>query len=154
MGRRDEQTDELLAEIRDLKRVVAELNGERDAARKELGLADEVAKLKEQIATLKVEKSRIDEEHAREKREVEHATGLLRKQADWERTKAVDEAKLKVREENLTAERKRFEEQIEFHKEQIKTEVDRLEKLLSGLMERLPTVTVEKAIDISSRKAS
>lgn len=146
--KRNEQTDELIAEIRDLKREVAELRGERDATRKELSLTDQVTKLKEQIADLKIEKSQMDEAHERKTREVEHATGLFRKQSEWERDKAVDEARLAVREENLSAERERFEEQMDFHKEQIKVEIARFENLLTSLMERLPTVTIEKSVEL------
>jgi chromosome segregation ATPase len=136
----DPVAQELLEEVRRLSKQVAALKGE---------LAEEAIGLRTEVEELKIQKSRREEEVARERREIEHATGLHRKQSEWERKKAVDEAKITVREENLTAERQRFEDQIEFHKVQIAAEVDRLEKLLTGLMDRLPTVTVEKSIDFS-----
>lgn len=148
MRKTDPLAEELLEKITDLSRDVAMLRGEKEALGDTRKLADERDSLREQIETLKIEHSRREEEFARERRELEHATGLHRKQSEWERERAVSDAQIAVREENLSAERKRFEEQIAFHKEQIKTEVDRMEKLMSGLMERLPTVTVEKSIDL------
>lgn len=145
----DPMAQELLDKIEALSKDVAKLRGEKDALSDARKLAQERDSMREEIETLKIEKGRRDEEFARERREIEHATGLHRKQSEWEREKAVESAKLEVEKGNLDAERKRFEEQIEFHKEQIKTEVDRLEKLLTGLMERLPTVTVEKSIDFA-----
>lgn len=145
----DPVAQELLEEVRRLSKKVAELKGEQDYVEERRSLLDDRDRILAEVETLKIEKGRKQEEFARERREIEHATGLHRKQSEWERTKAVDEAKITVREENLSAERQRFEDQISFHKEQIAAEVDRLEKLLTGLMERLPTVTVEKSIDFS-----
>lgn len=145
----DPVAQELLERIESLSKQVAELKGEKQAIETARKLTAERTELRTEIETLKIEKARIEEEHARKIREVEHATGLHRRQSEWERTKAVEEAKIKVREENLDAERKRFTEQIDFHKKQIANEVDRLEKLMAGLMDRLPKVTVEKAIDFS-----
>lgn len=145
----DPVAQELLDRIGQLSKQVAELRGERDAIEAARQLTEERTHLRDEIETLTIEKGRREEDFAREKREVEHATGLHRRQTEWERKKAVEEAKLEVQKGNLDAERVRFAEQIKFHKEQIKNEVDRLEKLLTALMERLPTVTVEKSIDFS-----
>lgn len=145
----DPIAQELLDQVKELSRQVAQLQGERDAIDERRALLDERDDLQTQIQTLTIERDRKEEDFARQRREVEHATGLHRKQSEWERKKAVEEAKLEVQRGNLDAERQRFTEQIAFHKEQIKTEVDRLEKLLTALMERLPTVTVEKSIDFA-----
>lgn len=145
----DPLAQELLEEVRRLSKQVAQLQGEKDAIDQARALISEKLDLAAEVEQLKIEKSRKEEEFARERRELEHSTGLHRKQSEWERKQAVEEAKITVREENLSAERKRFEDQISFHKEQIKAEVDRMEKLIAGLMERLPTVTVEKSIDFS-----
>lgn len=143
----DPLVQELLEEVRRLSKQIATLKGEKDAIDERRALLEDRDNLASQIEQLKIEKDRREEDFARERREVEHATGLHRKQSEWERTKAVEEASIKVREENLSAERQRFQDQIDFNKAQIKAEVDRMEKLISGLMERLPTVTVEKSID-------
>lgn len=145
-GKREEDpvAQEVLDEIRELSKRVAGLQGERDALKDARKLEAERIELREQLETLRIEKARKEEDHKREKREVEHATGLFRKQSEWERAKAVDEARLAVREENLSAERERFEQQMAFHKEQISGEIDRFEGLLTELLKRLPTVTVNQ----------
>lgn len=130
---------------------MAGLRGERDALKNSRSLEDERTRLKEDIEKLRIEKARSEEDSARRVREVEHDTGLLRKQVEWERTKAVEEAKLAAREENLTAEQTRFTEQMSFHKDQIANEVDRLDGLLKALLERLPTVSVEKTIELDGK---
>ena len=144
--------DRLTEEIRRLTTRVAELRGERDAMAEYDALIEERRTLREQIETLKIEQGRIDEEHARKLRDVEHATGLHRKQSEWERERAVKEAQLEVREGNLAADQTRFEEQMSFHREQIKGETDRLVSVLDRLMERLPVVTVEKTVNLAEER--
>lgn len=148
-AKNDPVAQELLDRIERLSKQVAELKGEREAVESTTRLTTERLQLLSEIETLKIERDRIEEDHARQIREVEHATGLHRKQTEWERKKAVEEAKLEVEKGNLGAERTRFTEQMDFHKQQIANEVDRLDGLLKGLMERLPTVSVEKSIDFS-----
>lgn len=150
MRKSDPAIEQLAEKIEELTKTVAKLRGEKEALSEQRDLLRERDALREELEVLKIEKDRRDEEFARERREIEHATGLHRKQSEWERAKAVDEAKITVREENLSAERQRFEDQITFHKQQIAAEVDRMEKLISGLMERLPTVTVEKVTDFGA----
>jgi len=70
----------------------------------------------------------------------------MRKQAEWERERAVEEAKLAVQTANLAAERSRFEDQMEFHRSQIANEMGRLERVLDGLMERLPSFTAALSV--------
>lgn len=145
----DEQLDKLTGQIEKLGKQVAQLRGENAALEDRRVLLNEKLELTAEIEQLKIEQERMEEGHARKIREVEHATGLHRKQSEWEREKAVEQAKLEVEKGNLGAEKARFEEQLKFHKAQIKNEVDRLDGLLKGLMDRLPTVTVEKAISLS-----
>lgn len=145
----DPVAQEVLDEVRRVSKQLAQLQGEKEAVDQARALLGEKLDLAQQVETLKIEKARREEEFARERREIEHATGLHRKQSEWERKQAVEEAKITVREENLSAERQRFTDQISFQKEQIKAEVDRMEKLISGLMDRLPKVTVEKSIDFA-----
>ena len=65
--------------------VVAALSGATDKVKDALRLGGQVHALKEELNTLKIEKSKRDEEFAREKREVEHMVGLERKRAEFER---------------------------------------------------------------------
>lgn len=132
---------EVMDQLQAITKAVVSLQADFEALNDDDLLAER-NDLREQIETLKIEKSKAEEENARKLREVEHSTGLLRKQVDWEREKAVEEAKLNVQKENLAADRKRFEEQMAFNKEQIKAEIDRFESLLGKLMERLPTIKV------------
>lgn len=145
----DPLAQELLDQVKELSRQVARLQGESDAIDQRRSLMDERDDLQTQIQTLTIERDRKEEDFARQRREVEHSTGLHRKQSEWERQKAVEEAKLTVQQENLSLDRQRFEDQLAFSKEQIKAEVDRLEKLVGGLMERLPIVTIEKSIALT-----
>src|SRR5947207_2941534 len=95
----DPAIEQLGEKIEELTKTVAKLRGEKDALSEHRNLVRERDALREELEVLKIEKDRRDEEFARERREIEHATGLHRKQSEWEREKAVDEAKITVREE-------------------------------------------------------
>lgn len=138
--------DGLLRELRSLKEDVAKLSGERDALKKERNLHTEAMTLREQIETLKIEKARLTEEHDRKERDVRHEVGLLRKQVEAETELATQEAVLKVREENLKADRDRFEEQMKFTTARFEKEVEYLHDIAGKLLVRLPTVEVNKRI--------
>ena len=105
-------------------------------------VAKHIADLKEQLETLRIEKSRKEEEFARKEREVEHKVGLERKRQEFEIAQAKREATVTVREENLAADRKRFEEQLAFHEKRFTDEVKYLKEMVGQVLERLPAVTV------------
>lgn len=144
--------DGLLSELRALREEVALLTGERDGLKQQRRLQQEVTDLKGQIETLRLEKGRIKEEQDRREREVRHEVGLLRKQVETEQELATQEAVLKVREENLAADKSRFEEQMEFTRKRFEKEVGYLRDLMGQILERLPTVTVDKQVGGSRRK--
>lgn len=102
----------------------------------------ESLKLREEIETLKIEKGRKEEEFARKEREIEHKVGLERKRQEFELTSGKKEAELNVREENLKADRKRFEDQMRFHEKRFTEEVTYLKDMIGQVMERLPNVAV------------
>lgn len=102
----------------------------------------EVLKLREEIETLKIEKGRKEEESARKEREIEHKVGLERKRQEFEVEAAKRDATLTVREENLAADRKRFEDQMAFHEKRFSEEVTYLKEMVGQVLERLPNVTV------------
>jgi hypothetical protein len=105
-------------------------------------VAKHIADLKEQLETLKIEKARKDEEFARKERDIEHKVGLERKRQEFEIAQAKREATVTVREENLKADRDRFNEQLKFHEERFTAEVGYLKEMVGDVLKRLPTVTV------------
>lgn len=152
----DETYDQLLEELRALRKSVAELKGERDAVREEVSLADRIRALKEEITAKEIEKARLVEDHERETREVTHMVGLERKRQEFEAEQARKEIEfartettLAVREENLSADRARFEDEMKFTRERFEKEIGYLKELMVEVLGRLPTVSVEKAIDLA-----
>jgi len=101
-----------------------------------------VIKLREQIEQLKIEKARREEDFARREREVEHKVGLERKRQEFEIAQSKREATVTVREENLKADRERFEQQLTFQNDRFTTEVGYLKDMISGMLKRLPSAEV------------
>lgn len=112
-----------------------------------LALAGTVQKLRKEVETLETEKARRTEEFATREREIEHKVGLERKRQEFELGAAKREATLAVREENLAADRKRFEDQMSFHEKRFTEEVTYLKEMMGQVMERLPNVNVEAMLD-------
>lgn len=139
---------DLAKRITDLTKEIACLRGKRDQLHEEFTLSDQVVTLRKELETLKLEKDRKEEKHAREKRETEHLVGLQKKRADQERELAVKEAKLEVREGNLTAKEDMFEERLDAITTQLKEQVDYLRTdIVKSLMERLPIFNVESVLN-------
>lgn len=137
------ERDELIAEIQGLRADIAGLRKTRDAETKASNLASEIEGLKATIVDLGIEKSKLDEQHARETREVEHKVGLQKKRADFEQESAKREATLAVREENLAADKDRLKEQVEFLQGRFEAEVGYLKELMGEVLHRLPDVQIE-----------
>lgn len=161
MGFFDGQKRELDNSILELKKQIAELKLNREAAERRLELADEAVKLKEQIETLKIEKGRITEDNAREKREVTHMVGLERKRQEFEAEQAKKsvetaraEAILTVREENLSQEREAFEAHMKFQNDRFQSEVGYLKELMGQILDRLPTVNVDRQIRETTKRTA
>lgn len=148
------EREELLTEIKGLRRDLREAKAERDDLRERTSLEDEVTGLKKKIADLEIRRDKITEDHEREKREVKHMVGLERKRQEFEIDQARRETTVSVREENLAADRKRFEEQMKFTTERFQSEVGYLKDLMTEILTRLPTVTVDKVADIGSRRTA
>jgi chromosome segregation ATPase len=145
LTRRDK--DDLLREIASLKEEIHLLRSEKRAVSEAAKYAGEVNDLKEQIVNLKIEKARIDEDHDREKREVEHLVGLQRKRQDFEVEAAKRDTELSVREGNLKEEQKRFDEQMKFIEKRLETENGYVREMLKQVLDRLPTVKVDRSIE-------
>jgi len=116
-----------------------------------LGVVGDVLKLREEVEQLKIEKGRREEEFARREREIEHKLGLERARQAFE----VDESKrttmLDLREENLKADRQRFEEQLKFHEDRFAEEVGYLKGMIGDIVKRLPTAEI---LDVRSQTRS
>lgn len=132
--------DALMEELADLKQSVAEIKGERNARRTLVTMEKEYADTKKQLTDLQIEFDREKEKHEREKREVEHLVGLERKRSEFERQQGVAEAKVAVREENLAAERERFEDQMKFITTRFEREIEASKDLMMDILTRLPKV--------------
>lgn len=128
---KDEQ--ELVKRLRDLKVL-----GSADTVS---GLTAETVALKTQISTLEIDKSKREEANARQERELRHMIGLERERQKVETTQAKKEAELGVREQNLTADRKRFDEQLTFNTQRFEKMEEYLKSMLGQVLERLPNVT-------------
>lgn len=134
--------------LKDTERVVREtveriVKAALSDAETALATSVKVTKLREELETLRIEKARKEEEFAKQQREIEHKVGLERKRQEFEIEQAKRETSVTVREENLSADRKRFEEQLEFHQTRFETEVKYLHEMAEKLMERLPSADIK-----------
>ena len=109
---------------------------------------DELSRLRaakvEEEAKFKSRELAAGEKYDRRERDVEHMLGLERKRQEFELAAAKREAILGVREENLKADRARFEEQMSFHERRFTEEVTYLKDMIGTLAERLPTAHTER----------
>ena len=118
-----------------VERVVARALGDAESA---LKLTTDITELRQKLEKLKIEKDRQDEQFKAREREIEHKVGLERKRQEFEIQQAKREAQVSIREENLKADRERFDEQLKFHEDRFTSEVGYLKDILTKLMERLP----------------
>lgn len=138
--------DELKADIERLrleKRVVSE----------EKALSEEVVRLKKEVVQLGIDKARVQEDQAKRERELTHMVGLEKKRQEQELALNTREITVKVREENLTADKARFEAQMDFHDKRFTEETRYLKDLMGQILSRLPTITVDRAITADPKKA-
>ncbi len=106
-------------------------------------LSEQVLTLKRQIAELEITKSKQKEDHEREERELRHMIGLEKKRQEVEIVQAKKETALTVREENLAAEKRRFEEHLKFNTERFESMEKYLKSMLDNILQRLPNVNME-----------
>jgi flagellar motility protein MotE (MotC chaperone) len=74
--------------------------------------------------------------------------GLERRRQEFEIGSAKREVTLGVREENLKADRERFEQQMKFTEERFDAEVKYLKDLMGEILKRLPNVEVNKTLEV------
>lgn len=133
-------------EFSEIKEQLASLRSEKRVVTQELALTEEVVRLKKEIVGLEIEKSKKTEDHEREARELRHMIGLEKKRQEFEVEQAKRETTVGVREENLAADKARFTEQMQFHEDRFKAEVGYLKDMIGQVLDRLPTVTVDKKV--------
>lgn len=143
---RNEDTEEARKTMREVAKRLAKIEGRLDVSKEALKLTDNLVQLKQQVSDMEIEKAKREEAQARREREVTHKVGLEQKRQEVEIEQAMREAKLEVREENLAADRNRFEEQMKFTTQHMQREIERIEKIAGQLMERLPVVSVDRQI--------
>ena len=117
----EEKLASILAEVRDVLNVTTNVN-----------------QLKAEIESLKIDKSRREEEYARIERELIHKIGLEKKRQEVEFGQLKKEAKLDARTEHLETDKQRHEEQMRFLDERFTIEVGYLKDMMSKMMEQLP----------------
>lgn len=102
-----------------------------------------IESLEQEISKLKIEKSVKEEEFARHERDVTHKLGLerMRQEQDAEASKKL--MQLEVREQNLSAEEKRFKDQLKFEREHLQDQIKNLNVLVEKVFEKLPQVSHE-----------
>jgi hypothetical protein len=101
-----------------------------------------VSDLKAKIAELEVQHSKKAEEWEKREREVEHKVGLERKRQEFEIEQAKRETTVKVREENLAADKERFKAEMEFQRKHLEGEIDSLRTLVGQMLKRLPSAEI------------
>lgn len=142
----DEQApveESVVDELKELRGTVDKILRLVEGRKNVVALTDQVTTLKTEIADLEINKSKVTEVHEREKREVQHFVGLEKKRQEVELDQAKREAKLSVREENLAADKKRFDDHVKFVEDRMDKHLGDIKDLLSKVMERIPTVTVD-----------
>ena len=142
----------------DLDRVIADTveRAQKQAAsdiRKQMTAFGSLRDLQQEIETLKIEKGRREEDFAKQKREVEHKVGLERKRQEFEVEATKRDTELSVREENLSADRDRFKDEMDFQRVRLEKEVKSTRDLVEKLLERLPSAEIIANINTPKRRA-
>lgn len=148
----EEKVDQLHETIGEMSGQVKALRSERDALTDAATMREERDRLKRELVDLEIEKAKRDEEHEREKREVTHMVGLERKRQEFDAEAAKREAKLEVREEALDGARELVEEKLDFMSKRMEEEIKYLkDSVITAILKRLPTITIEKSIDLQHK---
>ena len=143
-GRNRDRLEEVVRETVEsvVKTALSDVEGAMRSVKTMAQLNGQVVKLKENLETLKIEKDREDEKFARKEREIEHKIGLERKRQEFEISQAKREATVDIREENLSADRTRFEDQMKFQEQRFTEEVGYLKDMVSQVLKRVPDASI------------
>lgn len=137
--------------VKDLRNEVAKLRATLETTNlaefaEQYELAEQVVSLKQQVTELEIQKSKKDEDFARQQREIDHKIGLERKRAEQDNKNAIAEAKLAVREANLDEEKTRVQEQMDFMEKRLNQELDSMRHMTEKVMDFIPKVEVDRRI--------
>ncbi len=128
--------------IAGLRHELQELCQRREGVTQEVILSAEVIDLKKRIVELEIEEGKIKEGHEKEDRELRHMIGLEKERQKFEVQQAKRETTVVVREENLSADKKRFADQMQFQEKRFTEEVGYLKALMESILGRLPNIDV------------
>jgi hypothetical protein len=132
----------------DLEKILREVI---DETLKNGGESKKAADLQKEIVKLEIERDKKLEEFARKEREVEHKIGLERKRQEFEITQAQRETTVKVREENLAADKERFKSEMEFQRKHLESEIQSLRELVGQMLKRLPSAEITMEVKRGNR---
>ena len=148
------EMDDLTAEVRALKVELRKARQERDDAVALRKAEDELSTIKKEVERQLIKQDRLKEDHERERREIEHKVGLEKKRQEMELKLAKREAIVEVQEQNLDADRKRFEDQMKFTTDRFEAEAQSMHSLMQAILKRLPTVTEHIDMSIANGKTT
>jgi len=153
------EQDELLLEIKGLRKDLKDMTKRAETAEEKVGLQEQIAALESQQTELrkkieldKIERDRQVEKHEREKRELEHYIGLEKKRQEFEIDQAKRETEVAIREGNLATERDVFDKNLKFNNERFEKTEKMLREFCDSVLNRLPTVTVDRQITESTSR--
>lgn len=146
--KKDSQLQRLSEEIERLTREVSSLRAEKKEVSEQRSLQDTIIALKKQVTELEITRDKKQENFDRRERELTHMIGLEKKRQEFEIKQSVENARLTVREENLKAAHEQFSKEIKFKEDQLTTQITYLQDLMKSILERLPTVTVDKHLEV------
>lgn len=140
------ELDALTEQIAELKGEIKKLTIEKNATSEVLTLTEKVKGLKTQVSDLEIQKAQKEEAFARRERELTHMVGLEHSRQEQELKLGKRESEVSVREANLKSEREEFEKRMKFREETFDAQTKRFDELLSQILKRLPTVTIDREI--------
>ena len=95
----------------------------------------EINTLREELEDLKIEKKGKEWDFEKRELEVEHKVGLERKRQEFEVEQAKREAIVSVKEENLTADKERFQKEMKFIEDRFTKEVGYLKEIVGEVLQ-------------------
>lgn len=107
-----------------------------------LDLSVEVNSLREEKNQLTIDRNLINEKYEKREREIEHKLGLERIRQEQELKLGLREQTVKIREENLTADRDRFTKEMAFVTQRFEQETGYLKDMIKPLLEALPKMKI------------
>jgi homoaconitase/3-isopropylmalate dehydratase large subunit len=103
-----------------------------------------IESLEQEISKLKIDRSVIEE--------VTHKLGLERMRQEQDAKNNKKEMELSMREGNISAEEKRFKDQMEFERNQLEEQIKSLNVLVEKVFEKLPQVTHNTHVEVKEIK--